>query len=102
MAEERGQQGQRTMTRSVHTPLINHNQGHELGHYFFFRPTTTTMTMQDPLAGASPLKDIVRPQFHQVNLRAENFIKNTIGLKLDKGEFVGHPDLLCTNDSLGT
>ena len=60
------------------------------------------MTMQDPLAGASPLKDIVRPQFHQVNLRAENFIKNTIGLKLDKGEFVGHPDLLCTNDSLGT
>ncbi|KAL5534256.1 hypothetical protein ACEPAG_718 [Sanghuangporus baumii] len=42
--------------------------------------------MQDPLAGASTLRDIIRPQFHQVNLSAENFIKNTIGLKLDKDD----------------
>lgn len=44
--------------------------------------------MQDPLAGASALRDIVRPQFHQINLSAEVFVKNTIGLKLDKGVFI--------------
>ncbi|EJC97472.1 uncharacterized protein FOMMEDRAFT_137600 [Fomitiporia mediterranea MF3/22] len=44
------------------------------------------MTMQDPLAGASTLKDIVRPQFHQVSLSADNFVKYTIGVKLDKDD----------------
>lgn len=43
------------------------------------------MSVQNPLAGPSTLRDIIRPQFHQVNLTAENFVKNTIGLKLDKG-----------------
>ena len=41
--------------------------------------------MQDPLAGPSALRDIIRPQFHQVNLSAEDFVKTTIGLKLDTG-----------------
>ena len=41
--------------------------------------------MQDPLAGPSALRDIIRPQFHQVNLSAEDFAKTTIGLKLDTG-----------------
>ena len=41
--------------------------------------------MQDPLAGPSALRDIIRPQFHQVNLNAEDFVKTTIGLKLDTG-----------------
>ena len=40
---------------------------------------------QDPLAGPSALKDIIRPQFHQVNLVAEPFIKGELGIKLDKG-----------------
>lgn len=41
--------------------------------------------MQDPLAGPSSLRDIVRPQFHQVNLTAESFVKDKLGVKLDKG-----------------
>ena len=41
--------------------------------------------MQDPLAGPSALRDIIRPQFNQVNLSAEDFVKTTIGLKLDTG-----------------
>lgn len=41
--------------------------------------------MQDPLAGPSSLRDIVRPQFHQVNLSAESFVKDKLGVKLDKG-----------------
>ena len=39
----------------------------------------------NPLAGPSPLRDIVRPQFHQNNFAQELFIKNELGLKLDKG-----------------
>ena len=39
----------------------------------------------NPLTGPSPLRDIVRPQFHQNNFDQELFIKNDLGLKLDKG-----------------
>ena len=39
----------------------------------------------NPLTGPSPLRDIVRPQFHQKNFAQELFVKNDLGLKLDKG-----------------
>ena len=39
----------------------------------------------NPLTGPSPLRDVVRPQFHQNNFAQELFIKNELGLKLDKG-----------------
>lgn len=41
--------------------------------------------MANPLAGPSHLRDIIRPQFHQNNFVEESFIKNELGLKLDKG-----------------
>lgn len=37
----------------------------------------------DPLAGPSALQDIVKPQFHQVPISAENYIKNALGVRLD-------------------
>ena len=40
--------------------------------------------MQDPLAGPSALRDIIKPQFHQVNLSAEYYVKKELGIKLDK------------------
>ena len=46
---------------------------------------TTMSVMQDPLAGPSALRDIIKPQFHQVNLSAEFYIKRELGIKLDKG-----------------
>ena len=49
-------------------------------------PSTMALNIQpDPLTGPSPLRDIVRPQFHQNNFVQELFIKNELGLKLDKG-----------------
>jgi cleavage and polyadenylation specificity factor subunit 4 len=41
----------------------------------------------NPLTGPSPLRDIVRPQFHQNNFSQELFIKNELGVKLDKGMY---------------
>ena len=41
--------------------------------------------MDNPLAGPSPLRDIVNPQFHQNNFPEELFIKTELGIKLDKG-----------------
>ncbi|KIY72869.1 hypothetical protein CYLTODRAFT_343357 [Cylindrobasidium torrendii FP15055 ss-10] len=35
---------------------------------------------------ASTLKDVVAPQFHQVNFPAEDFVKETLGVKLDKDD----------------
>ena len=43
------------------------------------------MTTSNPLAGPSALKDIIRPQFHQNNFLEEAYIKNDLGIKLDKG-----------------
>lgn len=45
-----------------------------------------TTTIADPLAGPSALRDIIRPQFHQNNFIEENYIKNELGIKLDKGQ----------------
>lgn len=42
----------------------------------------------NPLAGPSALKDIVHPQFHQNNFPEELYVKNELGLKLDKGKFL--------------
>jgi cleavage and polyadenylation specificity factor subunit 4 len=38
----------------------------------------------DPLLGRAV--DFVRPDFHQVNLDVETYLKNERGLKLDSGE----------------
>ena len=40
----------------------------------------------DPLSHPSELRDLVKPQFHQVNLAVEAFVKNELGVKLDKGD----------------
>ena len=48
---------------------------------------TMAATMANPLAGPSHLRDIIRPQFHQNNFAEESFIKNELGLKLDKGAY---------------
>lgn len=42
-------------------------------------------TASNPLAGPSPLRDIIRPQFHQNNFTEELYVKNELGIKLDKG-----------------
>jgi len=44
---------------------------------------TSTMHAVDPLAGPSALQDIIKPQFHQVPISAENYIKNALGVRLD-------------------
>jgi cleavage and polyadenylation specificity factor subunit 4 len=41
--------------------------------------------MANPLTGPSSLRDIIHPQFHQNNFPEEVFIKNELGIKLDKG-----------------
>jgi hypothetical protein len=43
-------------------------------------PMTTTLSSQ------SAIKDIIKPDFHQLNLPAETFIKNELRFKLDKGK----------------
>ena len=45
------------------------------------------MSLADPLAGPSTLRDVILPQFHQVNLAIEPYIKNELGIKLDKGNY---------------
>jgi cleavage and polyadenylation specificity factor subunit 4 len=42
--------------------------------------------MANVLAGPSSLKDLVKPEFHQFNFPAEKYIKNELGIKLDKGK----------------
>ncbi|KAF8832428.1 hypothetical protein HHX47_DHR1001979 [Lentinula edodes] len=42
------------------------------------------MSTANPLAGPSPLRDIINPQFHQNIFSAENFIKSELNIKLDK------------------
>lgn len=44
------------------------------------------VAMSNPLAGPSALKDLIQPQFHQNNFSEELYIKNELGLKIDKGE----------------
>ncbi|KAJ3890300.1 hypothetical protein GG344DRAFT_88979 [Lentinula edodes] len=44
------------------------------------------MSTANPLAGPSPLRDIINPQFHQNVFSAENFIKSELNIKLDKDE----------------
>lgn len=53
--------------------------------------STSTMRPVDPLAGPSALQDVVKPQFHQVPLSAENYIKEALGVRLDTD------DQICRN-----
>lgn len=48
--------------------------------------SSRTMTTANPLATPSALRDIVKPQFHQLNLPVESYIKNELGIKLDKDD----------------
>ena len=50
-----------------------------------------TIPATNPLTIPGPLQDIIKPRFHQVLLPAESFIKNELGLKLDKGIFSSTP-----------
>jgi hypothetical protein len=47
------------------------------------------------------LRDVVHPQFHQNNFSVEKFIKNELGLKLDKGALAACWDVLYLADALG-
>lgn len=54
----------------------------------------------NPMGAPSTLRDIIRPQFHQNNFAEEAFVKNELGLKLDKGVCYCHAesissDLIC-------
>jgi len=40
----------------------------------------------NPLVAPSPLRDIVKPQFHQLNLKVEEYLKHERGIKLDKDD----------------
>ena len=48
-------------------------------------PYSRLLRMANVLIGPSTLRDIICPQFHQNNFPEENFIKNELGIKLDKG-----------------
>jgi hypothetical protein len=41
--------------------------------------------MTNPLAGPSALRDLINPQFHQNNFPEELYVKNELGIRLDKG-----------------
>jgi cleavage and polyadenylation specificity factor subunit 4 len=41
--------------------------------------------MTNPLVGPSALRDLIHPQFHQNNFPEEVYIKNELGIRLDKG-----------------
>lgn len=41
--------------------------------------------MVNPLVGPSALRDLINPQFHQNNFPEELYIKNELGIRLDKG-----------------
>lgn len=45
------------------------------------------MNMVNDVASSTTLRDLVRPQFHQVILSIEPYIKSDLGIKLDKGQF---------------
>jgi cleavage and polyadenylation specificity factor subunit 4 len=45
------------------------------------------MTTANPLASSSALRDLINPQFHQNNFPAESFVKNELGIRLDKGKY---------------
>lgn len=56
-----------------------------------------TSTVTNPLAGPSALRDLIRPQFHQNNFAEELYVKNELGIKLDKGQIPSSsPDRLPT------
>lgn len=51
----------------------------------------------NPLGAPSTLRDIIRPQFHQNNFAEEAFVKNELGLKLDKGIYFRHATPFATD-----
>ncbi|KAG0708960.1 hypothetical protein DFH29DRAFT_889887 [Suillus ampliporus] len=55
----------------------------------------------NPLAGPSALRDIVHPQFHQNNFPEELYIKNELGLKIDKDDQICRLSLTPTGCPLG-
>ena len=70
----------------VCVPATLSGAGHSRSRSSATYSSTMALNVQsDPLTGPSPLRDVVRPQFHQNNFIQELFIKNELGLKLDKG-----------------
>lgn len=53
--------------------------------------TSLTMATANPLIAPSPLRDVINPQFYQNNFPAEVYVKNELGIKLDKGKFYSLP-----------
>ena len=53
------------------------------------------------LAQPSALRDIVKPQYHQLNFPAESYIKTKIGLRLDKDDQICRLALTPTGCPLG-
>jgi len=47
--------------------------------------------MTNPLVGPSALRDLVSPQFHQNNFPEELYVKNELGIRLDKGTTITYP-----------
>ncbi|KAF8237759.1 hypothetical protein L208DRAFT_1388677 [Tricholoma matsutake] len=44
------------------------------------------MATANPLIAPSPLRDVINPQFYQNNFPAEVYVKNELGIKLDKDD----------------
>ncbi|KAK2461841.1 hypothetical protein APHAL10511_006304 [Amanita phalloides] len=55
----------------------------------------------NPLAGPSPLRDVINPQFHQNNFSVEPYIKNDLGIKLDKDDQICRLSLTAAGCPLG-
>ncbi|KAG8903482.1 RNA-binding component of cleavage and polyadenylation factor [Tulasnella sp. 403] len=65
------------------------------------RPTTSTAGPLNPMEHSLDVSDIVRPDFHQIDLKVEQFIKSELGVKLDKDEQICRSNLSPTGCPLG-
>ena len=62
-------------------------QGYRVVCVWWRRNLACTMVASaNPLVAPSPLRDIVKPQFHQLNLKVEEYLKHERGIKLDKDD----------------
>ena len=80
----------RAVLLTQHNAYISSHSFSGIASTLYRRPSSIyamTTAVSDPLAGPSALRDIIRPQFHQNNFIEESFIKNELGVKLDKGQY---------------
>ncbi|KAI0307714.1 hypothetical protein B0F90DRAFT_1676485 [Multifurca ochricompacta] len=57
--------------------------------------------MANPLVGPSALRDLINPQFHQNNFPEEIYIKNELGIRLDKDDQICRLNLTPAGCPLG-